>query len=244
MGTYIKKVLGYGMEMKTEELSEIINLTAFRQIGQLEPGDYKKFLEEKYASVPSDDIAYYLNDLQNGGLVNSDYHAMNLITVADNALQVEGTPDIPSLSWIVVSPLLTHKEWKRNDDPLDFAEAMHKYQDEETFQYDFSMKFFNQGLFPYEGTFVNHATGERLSDNRVVTLKRYLRVTAGKPTPQGDKTLRLLLATLGLSSVEEFQTLIHPAPPESVIDIGEWTGIFKDPSVAHRLRPALLTYWS
>ena len=47
MGTYIKKVLGYGMEMKTEELSEIINLTAFRQLGQLEPGDYKKFLERK-----------------------------------------------------------------------------------------------------------------------------------------------------------------------------------------------------
>lgn len=244
MGTYIKKVLGYGLEMKTEEVSEILNLTAFRQLGRLKSDNYKNFLEEKYASVPSDDIAYYLNDLQNGGIVNSDYDATELITVVDNAMQVENNPDLTPLSWVIVAPLLTHKEWKRNDDPLDFAEVMHKYQDEETFNYDFSMKFFNQGLFPYEGTFVNHATGERISDNRVMTLKRYIRVTATESTPQEDKTLRLLLATLKFSSVEEFQKLIHPAPPESVIDIAEWAGIFKDPSVAQRLRPALLTYWS
>lgn len=244
MGTYIKKVLGYGLEMTEEESSDLLNLTSLNRLSHLDSESYLRFLENKYAAVPSDDIAYYLNDLHIGEMSKSNYRAYDLITVVDNSIQIEENYDTPSLSWVVISPLLTHKEWKHNDDPIDYAEVMHRYQNEETFQFDFDMKFFNQGLFPYDGAFTNHATGERFNDDRVTRLKRFLRVTGTESNSRDDKTLRLLLTTVGVSSVEEFHNLIHPAPPESVIDIAEWSGIFNNPSVAKRLRPALLTYWS
>lgn len=244
MGTYIKKVLGYGLEMTEEESSDLLNFTSLKRLGHLDSDSYRQFLENKYSSVPSDDISYYLNDLHIGEMSKSNYRAYDLITVVDNSLQIEESYDKPSLSWIVISPLLTHKEWKHNDDPIDHAEVMHQYQDEETFQFDFSMKFFNQGLFPYEGGYINHSTGERFNDDRVTRLKRYLRVAVPQANPEYDKTLRLLLATVGVTSVEEFKNLIHPAPPISVTDIAEWSGIFNDSTVIQRLRPALLTYWS
>lgn len=244
MGTYIKKVLGYGLEMTEEEDSKILNHESLNRLGCLTSDDYIQFLEHKYASVSSDEISYHLNDLHIGEMSRSKYNASDLITVVDNSIQIEETYDVPRLTWIVISPLLTHKEWKHNDDPLDYAEVMHKYQDEETFQFDFNMKFFNQGLFPYDGGYINHATGEMLNDDRVTILKRYLRATAPKTNPEEDKALRLLLATVGVASVEEFKQFVHPVPPLSVTDIAEWSGIFNDSTVIQRLRPVLLTYWS
>lgn len=244
MGTYIKKVLGYGLEMTEEEDSKILNQESLNRLGRLDSDSYMEFLENKYASVPSDEISYHLNDLHIGEMSKSRYQASDLITVVDNSIQGEENYDMPSLSWIVISPLLTHKEWKHNDDPIDFAEVMHKYQGEETFRFDFNMKLFSQGLFPYEGSFINHATGEVFNDYRVTQLKRYLHSTSPRTDTTADKTLSLLLASVGVSSVEEFHKVIHPAPPISVIDIAEWSGIFNDPSQCLRLRPALLTYWS
>lgn len=247
MGTYIKKVLGYGLEMTEEEDSKILNHESLNRLGRLDTDSYIKFLENKYTSepqVPSDNLGYYLNDLHIGEISRSKYNATDLITVVDNSLQIEETYDVPRLTWIVISPLLTYKEWKHNDDRLDYAEVIHSYQDEETFRFDFNMKFFNQGLFPYDGGYINHATGEMLDDDRVTILRRYLRATSPQTNPEEDKALRLLLASVGVSSVEEFKRLIHPAPPISAIDIAEWSGIFNDSTAMQRLRPVLLTYWS
>lgn len=247
MGTYIKKILGYGLEMKAEEGSIILNKEALNRLNHLDSPSYLEFLKGKYPTepeVPSDNLAYYLNDLHIGEKSKSKFTAANLVTVVDNQLQVEENYSVDSRLWVVITPLLTHQEWKHNDDPIDFAENIYKYQDEETFQFEFSMKFFNQGFFPYDGGYINHATGENPDADMVIRLKRYLHATASQIIPTDDMALRLLLASVGVSSVGEFKSLIHPAPPISVIDIAEWSGVFKDSAVIQRLRPVLLTYWS
>jgi hypothetical protein len=247
MGTYIKKVLGYGLEMTEEQASDILNHESLKKLSCLDSVSYMKFLEGKYTSepeVPSENLAYYLNDLNIGEMSKSKYRASDLITVVDNSLQVEENYEESSRTWAVITPLLTHREWKHNDDPIDYAENMYKYQNEETFRFDFSMKFFNQGFFPYDGGYINHATGEHPDNDMVTMLKRYLHTTSTQAQPENDTALRLMLASVGVSSVEEFKQCIHPAPPVSVTDIAEWSGIFNDPSTASLLRPVLLTYWS
>lgn len=242
MGIYIKKVLGYGLQMKADEVSELLNSDTLRKRHGMSTDNYKTFLRNKYGT-DSEDQSYFMSDL---GVIGAwekyKYMASDFITVASSRLDGEDE-SASDLAWIVITPPMVCKEWKHNDNAIDYAEAIHKYQNAD-FRFDCDFKIFNQGLFPYEGTYTNHNTGARFNAHDVLLVKRYLRVMGDETTPEEDKTLRLLLATLKVSSVEEFHAVIHPAPPQSVLDIAEWTGVFKDESIARKLRPSLLTYWS
>jgi hypothetical protein len=241
VGTYIKKVLGYGLQMTTEKASEIINKDVLRKLYGMSADSYKEFLRGKYGT-DSLDMGYMMSDLDNFNLwAQENYSAWDFITVVENRLDGDDGPETP-LTWLVITPPMVCNEWKHNDDAIDYAEASHKYQDSD-FQLDFSFKVFNHGMFPYEGTFTNHATGERFNASQATLVQRYLRMMKTESTPLEEKSLKLLLDTLKVSSVEEFHSVIHPAPPQSVLDIAEWTSIFTDDSIARKLRPALLTYW-
>lgn len=242
MGIYIKKVLGYGLQMKANEASDILNSDALRKRHGMSTDDYKSFLRKKYGT-DSDDQSYAMSDLGVAGAwVKHDYRASDLVTVVDSRLDGEDESET-DLRWVVITPPMVCGEWKHNDNAIDYAEAIHKYQDTD-FQFESNFKLFNQGLYPYEGIFTNHITGARFNAHDVALVKRYLKLMETESTPAEEKGLSRLLATLKVSSVEEFHNVIHPAPPQSAIDIAEWTGVFNDESVARKLRPALLTYWS
>lgn len=242
MGIYIKKVLGYGLQMKATEVSDTLNRDVLRKLYGMSADNYKEFLQDKYGNNDLY-LAYAMSDL---GIIgtweNEKYSASDFITVAESRLDGEDESET-DLAWIVITPPMVCKEWKHNDNAIDYAEAMHKYQDTD-FRFDADFKLFNQGLFPYDGAYTNHKTGERFNSQNVSLVHRYLKLMRTESTPAEEATLRLLLATLKVSSVEEFHAVIHPAPPQSVLDIAEWVGVIKDESIARKLRPALLTYWS
>lgn len=248
MGIRIKKVLGYGLETTEKELSAIVNTDVFRKRLSFTTSDYNTFLEGKY-SKPNDEtsveeeMAYYLSDLCLGSWEEHKYTAYDLITVvtrpAEGKTETGSDDDIVSL---LITPPLTYEKWNHHDDPIDYYEESLKYRNSE-FQLETTMQFMDHSLFPFEGSYLNHATGETVKSEMVNLTRRYIHVTKDESTPEEDKALRLLLAGLKVSSVEEFQTLIHPAPPVSVLDIAEWTGLFHDSTVAQKLRPALLKYW-
>ena len=242
MGIYIKKVLGYGLQMTSEESADLLNSDALRKLYGMSTDSYKAFLQGKYGTNDLN-MDYAMSDLGVAGAwVKYDYRASDFITVVDSRMDGEDE-SAEDLTWVVITPPMVCGEWKHNDNAIDYAEAIHKYQDVD-FQMEFSFKSFNQGLYPYEGIFTNHLTGKRFSDRDVSLVNRYLNIMEDESTPQEEETLHLLLSGLNVSSMEEFHTVIHPAPPQSVIDIAEWTGVFKDESIARKLRPALLTYWS
>lgn len=242
MGIYIKKVLGYGLQMKADEAADLLNTAALRKLFGMRTAEYKEFLQNKYGTNDLN-MDYVMSDLGVAGAwVKSDYRASDFITVVDSRQDGEDESET-DLTWVVITPPMVCSEWKHNDNAIDYAEAIHKYQDAD-FQMEFSFKLFNQGLYPYEGTFTNHVTGARFNAHDATLVRRYLKIMEDESTPQEEKALQLLLGALKVSSVEEFHAVIHPAPPQSVIDIAEWTGVFKDENIARKLRPALLTYWS
>ena len=243
MGIYIKKVLGYGLQMTADEASGILNRDVIPGLRGMPATEYKEFLEKKH-SPDKDEQAYYLSDLSTFGLLKQDkYTASDSITIVTNSeIGGEGTGEDTDTVRVVITPPLTCKEWKHNDDAIDYYEEAYKYQNSMN-PLETTMKFFNHGLFPYEGNFTNHRSGERFDSRLVTTVQRYLQ-TRSEAIPEEDQALRLLLASVKVSSVEEFHSLVHPAPPQSVLDVVEWTGIFKDVSTAQKLRPALLKYWS
>lgn len=240
MGIYIKKVLGYGLQMKATEVSDILNREVIRKLYGMSAADYKEFLQNKYGPETLEEAMSDLGII--GTWENEEYRASDFITVAESRLDGEDESET-DLAWIVITPPMVCKEWKHNDNAIDYAEAMYKYQDTD-FQFDADFKLFNQGLYPYDGAYTNHKTGERFNSQNVSLVHRYLKMMDTESTPAEETTLRLLLATLKVSSVEEFHAVIHPAPPQPVLDIAEWTGVFKDESIARKLRPSLLTYWS
>lgn len=239
MGIQIKKVLGYGLQMTAEEGSELIDSPVVARLDTLTGQNYIDFLTAKYANAGTNEISYQNNDLHISDVSSIlTYSAADFVTVVDTA-EEDRSQD---LVWVVITPPLVCTEWKHIGDPIDYYENAYRLNSSEN-ELNAEAKFLKQGLFPYYGPYINHLTGELLADKDVSMVRLYhQRMQDGAVSD--DEVLRSLLKPLNVSSLEEFELLVHPAPPTSVVDIAEWTGIFKKPSIATILRPCLLTYWS
>lgn len=240
MGTYIKKALGYGITIPEEKKVQLLNEEAVENIFSLTPEGYKKFLQTKYAGqVHSQDE------------LMSDIH---VVKAGDNkpqqiwsSLTIVGPDEYGAENGdthVVIIPYSVCKEWQHFDDAIDYYEEAYTHRNDESMNMEPSIKFFNHGLFPYDGRFINTRTGAIVKSavyRDLLSMESLLRNATEKASL---KYVSTAFRKLGVENWEELHSVISPAPPICAIDLAEYSGLFKDSDTIKNLRPALLTYWS
>lgn len=137
---------------------------------------------------------------------------------------------------LLIRPL-SCKDWMRHDNPIDYIEETEKFRDNPDGSANHVMMV-PGGIFPYNGSFMNARTGERVKDG--ITLYRIL-------TWKGWDTLYNLDSAakdMGFNDGDDVRQNLVPVVPNEVRDLARWGKLFTNDDVWKQLRPMLYTYWS
>lgn len=246
LGIRIRKALGYGITVAPDEIENTLNLDTIDNRGSLSSDDYLEYLKKRYPENlrrESDFIASDLHSLLREELQGAKPSGYDVISVADTGEEDEGNGEIH----LVITPYLMLKEWKHFDDAIDYYEADYAHNHgTEGSPMQSSMKFFDHGLFPYDGAYINRKTGKLVKSGIYHDARHFAKNALSMGfTPEDTLSYFAALSTeLGVESEEDMEENIVPRTPVPAIDYAEFSGIFKSPETVGHLRPALLTYWA
>jgi len=205
--------------------------------------------EKLYAEETIDDYLDWINDrfdkqkfLEGRGDLNMDMWLRK-----DNGWYTEGSRNNLHMSdvfWyaneygmknVLLLKPLGMKEWSRYDDMLDWVEETY-VRDPEGENGANWVKVLDDGIFPYNGTYMDARTGERIRDG--ITLRRILQSNVNEwkwDTIEED---------YGFKSMDDIRENLVPFVPQEIRDIAEWGQLFTNDNVWKQLRPMIYVYWS
>lgn len=210
MGTRIHKVLGYGLkDLKYKDgffKDTRLNIENLRAIydGEVDAellGLYKNFLasKEDFESKLELSIVKESNHL-------SFYNAFRSSPYGGKIL--------------VIQPL-SHRDWHRYDNIIDYEESGHLIKDK--------VKILRSGIYPY----INFWDSR---DGRVV------KGDVACAFYRSEKSI--FFEELGFATLEECKQFLQPAVPKIIQGLCEFSEIFNDPKTIYTLKPMVFTYWS
>lgn len=236
MSLRFNKILGYAMTIPNNQVNEIVNPDgAYASDLPFDLQEYYEFLDKKYSAPATREKKY---DAIKSDLETMDpedpktYYPSNFVTIFRDEYNDEDQ------TYLIVTPISVASEWRRSDDSIDTYEQAYLYRNENDVDYSPTIKFFDHGLFPYEGNFLNFRTGKRIDS------LLYRKIETSINDPRDSKNLQELFTQAEVSDIKDFKNVVHPAAPINAIDIAEYLRIFIFNDLAIRLRPALLTFWS
>jgi hypothetical protein len=242
MGIRIHKIIGYGLDdLVTDEKGYYI------QDPRVNPeGIIIRSLENNEFSLDA-----YLEHLesQNDTYLNIDRSFFKTVSDKDKwkynpyySFHWNGEYGIPNV--ICFCPI-THSDWSRYDDIIDYVEATYIETPAQQNQY----KILAHGIYPWDGIFMDARTGKTLPRQAVV-VRRMMKTIEKLREENSDKDIEVPglvmegVREIGFSSYEEARDYMAPIIPESIIDLLKWGKAFTDESVVRQLRPMMYTYWS
>lgn len=241
MGIRVHKVLGYGLsDVKTRKwkiadgrinaASPLLNWDSDAKLD-----DYLDWLKVEHKTDEDKMIHFNMDMMFFRDREEEGFDWRKRTGVSQPAELVHHGTEYMEKNVLLIRPL-SCKDWQRYDDPIDYVEETHKYADEDGVINWY--RLIPGGIFPYNGTFMNARTGERVSDG--ITLWRIL-------TWDGwDKMYDLEKAAVkcGFDSAEDVRENLVPVVPEDIRDLVRWGKLFTDEDVWKQLRPMIYTYWS
>lgn len=226
MGIGVHKILGYGMDVKTQDYR--INDDRFNaesldweKLESLTKEEFVKFTIDYQSTLDKEDVdKYYLPAFVNHLLVNFD---------ATNNIKFNFEYGLDFIT--IVPPTIGN--WCRYNDTIDYYECFAKGEPINRVDY------IDGGIYPYNGLYMRKSTGKQLSlRDPVDSLLSRIRYLPGRVD------LLDILNKLGFASLEEYENEIVPQIPIEVRLFCEFTKIFKDNKTINELKPCLYTYWS
>lgn len=236
MGIRVHKVLGYGL---TDVVCESYRISDPR----INPES--KFVNDDLWDLEVEDYRDWLKEKSEGGrddLGNMDYWIMKerledsrgrKYSMSDSFVhQAEYGLD----NVILLSPV-THTDWRRFDDSIDYVEETYMRERGET-QID-RVNVLPHGIYPYSSIYMDCRTGERLKDPHE-TLWRRRFFHEGITDSDRDGIAKVL----GFENFEEANKVIAPIVPREIRDLAEYGELFLDPMGWTQLRPLHYVYWA
>jgi hypothetical protein len=235
MGIRIHKMIGYALTDVKVDQYEIVdkrfNLDVIKRLkGEAEPElnlkGYYKWVKKEVSLLTkpenySDGRTLELQITNNlKGKAGDIYH--HIIHDAEY-----GHPNV-----FCIIPLES-ADWNRHDDFLDYMEETTKSRK----SLEPYFKVFKNGIWPYNGIYMNKKTGERLTVKEEAAynyLQRFKNVAFDKDKP---------IKELGDMTYRQVESLYKPMVPYSIRNFCEYLKIFKKPETVFSLKPIMYVYW-
>lgn len=224
MGIRLKKALGYGIALSTQELKEQVNLANLDIAMPKSLAEYKASLSASSEHTDSEMLLRYWIDKNLEKREIADFVHLEKVSKENFAL--------------VIIPIPMISEWLRWDNSIDYVEYELKFSDGRYPQQS-EITWLPYAPYPYSGLYMDAISGERISQYHV-DLWKFLK--DNKDTENGALVQRLL-DVLEVSSLDEADNRIVPHVPEEVRNFIEWLGLFKNPDQWKSLRPVLGSFW-
>lgn len=242
MGIRIHKFAGYGLSDVKNKSGRIDDprVNADAPILDLESEEmpnaegYYEFLKAKVEEQKkTSDFRMFNSDfyfLDNLSSFRDAPWLENCIHNGDSKTQTEGL--------LILQPISMSRQWSRNDDDLDYLEAVDSGNIE-----NLKTKIIkpSTAIGGSAGLWMDE-TGERLSTERAHFWNMIQKETFENFDPE-DSSGNVLAKAAGFKNWEEGYNSVAPYVPEEVRLLAEYTGIFTTPDVVLELRPIYCSYW-
>ncbi|HJS83793.1 MAG TPA: hypothetical protein VJ742_13270 [Nitrososphaera sp.] len=195
--------------------------------------DYRCWMEEQLVAdfnggLERAMLDHYLKGINAGTYDAHDFEPRQAVT-----MNVEyGEPVL------LIRPLY-QRDWLRYDNTIDWVQET--YCNGEERQHNW-VKILPDGIFPYNGLFMDARTGEDVDLNEAVLYKRLLSPEWGKvPTP--EEIDKIFEANVFPKTPRDVLENMAPRVPKEVRSMCEYGQIFNDPATILDLRPMLYCWW-
>lgn len=243
MGTRLHKRIGYGYSNNIgSDLESLINPDSvlldedrlYEKYGSLETafGSYVDFAThyqqqktEAGQRVFLTDPSVYRNDASHD--LNRRFARAVLVSNREWDAPVE---------MVLVTPVWMMEEWSRSSDSIDYVERELAGDS----SLDTDVKLLRSNVYPFAGSFLNTETLEPIADNWAIM--PYIRArNKGESVGVLDELARNM--GIGLSSHEEAERIVHPAPAPDAIVLALWGKLFKESRSAYLMNALYTSYW-
>lgn len=238
MGIRVHKVLGYGLTDVKVRKYQIADGRINRKSPLLDWNskatfdDYLDWLEQQ----PKDPMHFNMDTWFLHERKEPNFNLRELTGETSPRGLVHWGSEYMEKNVLLVRPL-TCKDWNRHDDPIDYIEEAHKYQNTPSGVVNWYREI-PEGIFPYSSSWMNARTGDRVRDG--ITLWRIMHWDGWDKFYDLDKAA----VDAGFIDAEDVKQNFVPVVPNEIRDLCEWGELFTNDDVWKQLRPLIYTYWS
>lgn len=254
MGIRVNKAIGYGLVVNTDDVDSIVNTRQLRVPLDQYPeylDTWKRWFLSTQDEFPDslNDIALELSLFREAGYANlSGAIGRDVVKLIDYEIDDEGES---MKTLVLITPISEKDKWYRYDNPIDYAEIVGSHEDMET-----KAQFQDHGFFPWESSFVNKKTGDRLR-HQDMQMVQFLTIMIDNTTENRNKgeskaeeTTALLMERerkcqeIGFSSYSDYVDNAIPLIPHAISHAAQYLRLFHNhDDTITELRPIIVTWW-
>lgn len=258
MGYRINRRLGFGfadvkVDRKTATIRDPRFNSEFDEKKLWKPiSNYADYLTEEFGEEPSfgdsGDLLSVLDAPLSLAFMDKVFISNNPKRLSDSfnkvCLLMTGEEDLMGASEgiILFQPLSDYKEWSRNDDAIDYAEAT-----EMTLRGDDAMSVQVNPLtlapYPYDGSYISLKDYTKVDSQSWNLIRNFLQ-REETPLEERYKVANAVSEKLGFKNYQEAKKFVTPRVPDEVRNITKYLNIFNDESTYLHLKPMVVTYWA